>query len=110
MLGDRLELMDRADRNKVAQSISMKGWTTRGWPITFPPIFGQAARGGRDGPRAAADLRPAVVPGGHMTPIWFGSAINSFGVQELMQGISTYGPPPQPQNSAEREISRTRTP
>ncbi len=25
MLGDRLELMDRADRNKVAQSISMKG-------------------------------------------------------------------------------------
>ena len=40
-----------------------------------------------------------------MTPIWFGSAINSFGVQELMQGISTYGPPPQPQNSAEREIS-----
>ncbi len=31
---------------------------------------------------------------GHMTPIWFGSAINSFGVKELMDGIGTYGPNP----------------
>ena len=42
---------------------------------------------------------------GHMTPIWFGSAINSFGVKELMQGIGEFGPEPQPQNAAERQIS-----
>jgi peptide chain release factor 3 len=39
-----------------------------------------------------------------MTPIWFGSAINSFGVKELMSGIGEYGPEPQPQKAAERAI------
>jgi peptide chain release factor 3 len=29
---------------------------------------------------------------GTLTPIWFGSAINSFGVKELMDGIAEYGP------------------
>jgi peptide chain release factor 3 len=39
-----------------------------------------------------------------MTPIWFGSAINSFGVRELMAGIGEYGPEPQVQRSIEREV------
>ncbi len=42
---------------------------------------------------------------GSMTPIWFGSAINSFGVKELMDGIGEYGPPPQTQKAAERQIA-----
>ena len=41
---------------------------------------------------------------GHMTPIWFGSAINSFGVKELMDGMGEYGPEPQPQTAKERQI------
>ena len=41
---------------------------------------------------------------GHMTPIWFGSAINSFGVKELMDGIATYGPEPQIQSAEPRQI------
>jgi peptide chain release factor 3 len=41
---------------------------------------------------------------GTMTPIWFGSAINSFGVRELMEGISQYGPEPQPQTAQPRTI------
>src|SRR5690606_28134336 len=41
---------------------------------------------------------------GAMTPIWFGSAINSFGVKELMEGIAAYGPEPQPQKAAERLV------
>ena len=40
-------------------------------------------------------LYPASVLNGSMTPIWFGSAINSFGVKELMDGLATYGPEPQ---------------
>ena len=40
-----------------------------------------------------------------MTPIWFGSAINSFGVKELMEGIGTYGPEPQPQSATPRQIA-----
>ncbi|MBV1903574.1 MAG: peptide chain release factor 3, partial [Marinosulfonomonas sp.] len=46
---------------------------------------------------------------GTMTPIWFGSAINSFGVQELMNGIADYGPVPQPQSAEPRQISPEET-
>jgi peptide chain release factor 3 len=44
-----------------------------------------------------------------MTPIWFGSAINSFGVRELMGGIGEYGPPPQVQRAEGREIEPAET-
>jgi peptide chain release factor 3 len=44
-----------------------------------------------------------------MTPIWFGSAINSFGVKELMNGIATYGPEPQPQAAEPRSIAPDET-
>ena len=47
---------------------------------------------------------------GSMTPIWFGSAINSFGVKELMDGIGKYGPEPQPQPTATRKVAPEETP
>ena len=37
----------------------------------------------------------AAMLDGNLSPIWFGSAINSFGVQELMAGIGAFGPPPE---------------
>ncbi|MCC6002235.1 MAG: peptide chain release factor 3, partial [Pararhodobacter sp.] len=42
---------------------------------------------------------------GSMTPIWFGSAINSFGVKELMQGVARYAPPPQVLGADARKVA-----
>jgi peptide chain release factor 3 len=33
---------------------------------------------------------------GHMTPVFFGSALRHFGVKELLGGIGAYAPPPKP--------------
>ncbi len=41
---------------------------------------------------------------GHLTPVWFGSALNNFGILELMDGLCKYAPPPQPQPTVERYI------
>ncbi|MFP6734386.1 MAG: peptide chain release factor 3 [Rhodospirillales bacterium] len=41
---------------------------------------------------------------GHLSPVYFGSAINNFGVRELLQGLVAYAPPPRPQNCAERIV------
>ena len=49
------------------------------------------------------DPRRAVLEG-TMTPIWFGSAINSFGVKELMDGIADLRPEPQIQSAEPRNI------
>ncbi|HVJ56066.1 MAG TPA: peptide chain release factor 3 [Aliidongia sp.] len=41
---------------------------------------------------------------GHLTPIFFGSAVNNFGVRELLQGVGKLAPPPRPQPAEPREI------
>ncbi|MGN7612413.1 peptide chain release factor 3 [Magnetococcales bacterium HHB-1] len=42
---------------------------------------------------------------GHMTPVFFGSALNNFGVRELLGGLAENAPPPQPQKAKERMVS-----
>jgi peptide chain release factor 3 len=41
---------------------------------------------------------------GHMTPVFFGSAINTFGVRELLEGLAELAPPPRPQPTADRPV------
>ena len=110
MLNDRLELMDRADRNRVAETIEIKGLND---PLLAEHIPADLLAQLRDEVEMARELLPTLDPAavleGHMTPIWFGSAINSFGVKELMEGIATYGPEPQPQSADSRQISPEET-
>lgn len=41
---------------------------------------------------------------GELTPVLFGSAINNFGVQEILDTLVDYAPPPQPHATIEREV------
>ncbi len=34
---------------------------------------------------------------GHLSPVYFGSALKNFGVRELMSALAEYAPPPRPQ-------------
>src|SRR5437660_953776 len=34
---------------------------------------------------------------GHLTPVYFGSALNNFGVRELLRGVAELAPAPHPQ-------------
>ncbi|MBO9455203.1 peptide chain release factor 3 [Paracoccus sp. R12_1] len=106
MLNDRLELMDRADRNRVAESIRISGLDD---PKLAEHVPQHQLTQLREEIEMARELLPAFdhqsFLEGHLTPIWFGSAINSFGVRELMSGIREFGPQPQPQNASGREIA-----
>jgi len=42
---------------------------------------------------------------GELTPVFFGSAINNFGVQELLEAFSDYAPSPQSRQTINREVS-----
>lgn len=106
LLRDRLELMDRADRNKVAESIKIEGLDD---PKLAQHVPGDLLEQLREEIEMARELLPTLDPKsvleGHMTPIWFGSAINSFGVRELMDGIGSLAPVPQPTRAEPREIA-----
>jgi peptide chain release factor 3 len=45
---------------------------------------------------AAKPFDPQAFLEGHMTPIFFGSALRHFGVSELLEGLGAYAPPPKP--------------
>ena len=46
---------------------------------------------------------------GHLTPVFFGSALNSLGVRELIDGIVDLAPPPRPHKAAERLVDPEET-
>jgi len=100
LLHDRLGLMDRADRNKKAETLEMQG-------LDDPALAQHVPEGQleelREGVEMARELLPALdrqsFGEGHMTPIWFGSAINSFGVAELLAGLAEFAPKPQPREA-----------
>jgi peptide chain release factor 3 len=106
LLHDRLDLMDRADRNRVAESIQIKGLDDPAIADHVPPDLLAKLREEVEMARALlpAFNRQSILEG-HMTPIWFGSAINSFGVRDLMQGIGDHGPEPQVQRAEPRQVS-----
>ncbi|MEM1074276.1 MAG: peptide chain release factor 3 [Pseudomonadota bacterium] len=105
ILHDRLELMDRADRNRVAESVEINGLDD---PRLAEHVPAQLLGKLREELEMARELLPPLdlnaMHEGTLTPIWFGSAINSFGVKELMDGIANYGPQPQVQSAEPRQI------
>ena len=105
MLGDRLELMDRADRNRRAESLRVEGLDDPRMAEHIPPDLLVKLREEVEMARAllpAFDAR--AMAAGNLSPIWFGSAINSFGVRELMAGIGGFGPPPQVRAAESRGV------
>ena len=98
--------MDRADRNKVAETVKISG-------LNDPRLDDHVPENLLTKLREEVEMARALLPTfdrnafleGSLTPIWFGSAINSFGVQELMVGIAEYGPEPQPQMAQPRQVS-----
>ncbi len=41
---------------------------------------------------------------GHLTPVFFGSALNNFGVKDLLDGLVALAPPPRPQPAVTRVV------
>ena len=45
---------------------------------------------------------------GRQTPVFFGSGINNFGVQEILQALIDWAPPPQPRDGGARVVASRR--
>jgi peptide chain release factor 3 len=53
---------------------------------------------------ATAAFDPDSYRAGRQTPVFFGSAINNFGVQELLRAFATHAPPPRSRQARERRV------
>ncbi|PRY95046.1 peptide chain release factor 3 (bRF-3) [Hasllibacter halocynthiae] len=105
MLNGQVVLMDRADRNVVAERITV-GIDDDALADHVPAhLIGTLREEVEMARELLPPLDPQAVLDGTMTPIWFGSAINSFGVAELMEGIGALAPEPQPQAAEPRQVA-----
>ncbi|MEM7270163.1 MAG: peptide chain release factor 3 [Pseudomonadota bacterium] len=106
LVNDRLELMDRAERNVKGESIEISGLDDSKLAEHIPT---EQLERLREEIEMARELMPVFDQQsfleGHMTPIWFGSAINSFGVKDLLNGLGSYAPAPRPRMTGSREVS-----
>ncbi|MEO6024818.1 MAG: peptide chain release factor 3, partial [Burkholderiales bacterium] len=48
--------------------------------------------------------------GGTQTPVFFGSAINNFGVREILNALIEWAPAPRPRDATVREVASTESP
>ncbi len=59
-----------------------------------PDELEEAQEGAQLVQEASKPFDPQAFLEGHMTPVFFGSALRRFGVLELLQGLGAYAPPP----------------
>jgi len=54
---------------------------------------------------ASHTFEQQIYSAGELTPVFFGSAINNFGIRELLNAFASYAPPPQPRATDVRLIN-----
>jgi len=102
---DEIVLTERGAKNTRDDGITCKGLSD---PKVDELLPASAARELRAEVEMARGLCPDFALDayreGHLTPVFFGSAINNFGVRMLLDGLAQYAPPPRPQKAVERTV------
>jgi peptide chain release factor 3 len=108
LLRDRLVLTERS-----RERIGAEGEECRG--IDDPKIDQLLPEGRAKALRDEVEMARGLCPAwdleryrqGHLTPVFFGSAIASFGVRELLYGLCELAPGPRSRRAREREVAPT---
>lgn len=108
LLQDQLLLFDRGKGDKLTPAISFHG-------LSDPALEKHLPHGTveklREEAHLAASLSPQfelpVYREGHLTPVFFGSALNNFGVRELLEGLAEFAPSPRPAPTTTRLVDPT---
>ncbi len=95
---DALLLFERGTGDRVVEPIRCRGLAD---PVLAQRLPAPALAQLREQIEMARGLCPpfdlATFRQGHLTPVFFGSALNNFGVRELLRGVAELAPPPRPQ-------------
>lgn len=105
LFADQLQLMERSRGEVITEAITCKGLDDPKLDELLPE---SACKQLREEVAMVRGLTPAFnhqsFLEGHMTPIYFGSAVNNFGVRELLSGLAKLAPPPRGQPARERTV------
>jgi peptide chain release factor 3 len=108
LLKDQLLLFDRGKGDKLQPAISFHG-------LSDPALEKHLPHGTVEKLREEAHLASSLCPAfeldvyreGHLTPVFFGSAVNNFGVRELLEGLADFAPSPRSAPTTTRLVQPT---
>ncbi len=102
---DRIYVYTAGERGRAGSNLAIDGLASP----AAQQFLGDAARALRE---EIGLVRGATHPfdrdaylAGRQTPVFFGSAINNFGVEELLTSFVEQAPPPQPRSASERGVA-----
>ncbi len=105
LLRDRLLFMDRGAGDAAQEGVACDGLTDGKLDDLLAE---ESAATLREEVEMVRELCPSFdlksYREGHMTPVFFGSAINNFGVRELLLGLGELAPPPRVLTARERAV------
>jgi peptide chain release factor 3 len=104
--GDRMLLIGESERGERAPAITCSGTDDPALARALPPDLLEKLQEEADLVRGAypePDLKSYRE--GHLTPVFFGSALRNFGVQELLDGLAAMAPPPRSQPGEPRDVA-----
>jgi peptide chain release factor 3 len=105
LLLDQLILMSRTKDGSLAKGITMQGLDD---PALEQHVPSDLLATLREEVAMAKGLCPPfdlqAYLAGHMTPIYFGSALHTFGVRELLHGLGNFAPAPRSHAALERTV------
>ena len=105
---DRMLLFGAADRDKVVAPLECAGIDDPKLAAALPEA--QYAKLAEDVELVRGGYAPFDLDSyraGHLTPVYFGSAFNNFGVREILDALAAWAPSPRPQPAEPRPIEPT---
>ena len=108
LIHDQLILFDRGKGDQLSEGIECRGLDDPKLDELLPEHAVEKLRADVEMVRElcpAFDLNAYLE--GTLTPVFFGSAINNFGVQELLKGLSDFAPKPRAGKALERKVEPT---
>jgi peptide chain release factor 3 len=105
LMHDELLLVPKGSRKQLAERERCHGLDDPKLDRLLPPDA--AARLREEAQMARGLCKPFDLEAyreGHLSPVYFGSALSNFGVRELLEGLVEHAPPPRPQPTATRVV------
>ena len=105
LLKDRLVLLSRSKGERPDEGVPCEGLDDPRLDELLPEHAVKQLR--EEVEMARALMKPFDLQAyreGHLSPVYFGSALNNFGVREVLQGLAENAPAPRPQASRDRAI------
>jgi peptide chain release factor 3 len=105
LLRERMLLLGDGRKDRAAEEISCSGLDDARLAQALPAAQLEKLREDAELVRGACpNFDMDSYRGGHLTPVFFGSALKNFGVREILDGLAQFAPPPRPQPADTRVI------